>query len=122
MRDTRTSSWDAWSYRQTARPTQGSRSLVGYEVSARDGDIGKIDEASDDVGTSRLVVDTGPWILGRKVILPAGTVDRVDDANRKVYVDLTKDQIKNSPEWDQDAAFDDSYRGRLGNYYGEFYR
>jgi carbon monoxide dehydrogenase subunit G len=116
------SSWDAWSYRQTALPTQGSRSLVGYEVSARDGDIGKIDEASDDVGTSRLVVDTGPWILGRKVILPAGTVDRVDDANRKVYVDLTKDQIKNSPEWDQDAAFDDSYRGRLGNYYGEFYR
>ena len=96
--------------------------MVGYEVTARDGDIGKIDEASDEVGTSRLVVDTGPWILGRKVILPAGTVDRVDDANRKVYVGLTKDQIKNSPELDQDTAFDEAYRGRLGNYYGEFYR
>ncbi|MDY0910889.1 SRPBCC family protein [Microbacterium sp. CFBP9034] len=121
-RDERSQTWDAWSYRDTARPAQGSRSLVGYEVTARDGDIGKIDEASDEVGTSRLVVDTGPWILGRKVILPAGTIDRVDDANRKVYVDLTKDQIKNSPEWDQDTAFDGDYQGRLGNYYDEFYR
>lgn len=115
-------SWDAWSYRDTARRTQGATSLVGYEVAARDGDIGKIDEASDEVGTSRLVVDTGAWIFGRKVILPAGTVDRVDDADRKVYVDLTKDQIKNSPEWDQDSAFDEGYRGRLGNYYDELYR
>lgn len=114
--------WDAWSYRPTAGWTPGSRSLVGYEVGARDGDIGKIDEATDEVGTSRLVVDTGPWILGRKVILPAGVVDRVDDAARKVYVDLTKDQIKNSPEWDQDTAFTEDYRGRLGNYYQEFYR
>ena len=74
---------------------------VGYHVHATDGDIGKIDEASDDAGSSRLVVDTGPWIFGRKVVLPAGTVQRVDDDEEKVYVDLTKDQIKNSPEWDR---------------------
>ena len=116
-------SWDAWNYRPTARATQGSGGLVGYHVHASDGDIGKIDEASDQVGTSRIVVDTGPWILGRKVILPAGTIERVDDTDRKVYVDLTKDQIKNSPELDQDTTFeDDAYRGRLVSYYGEFYR
>ena len=116
-------SWDAWNYPQTVGRMQGSGSLVGYEVHASDGDIGKIDEASDEVGTSRLVVDTGPWILGRKVILPAGTVQRVDDADRKVYVDLTKDQIKNSPELDQDTTFDDvAYRDRLGTCYGGLYR
>ena len=116
-------SWDAWNYRQPARRTQGAGSLVGYEVHASDGDIGKIDESSDEVGTSRLVVDTGAWIFGRKVILPAGTIERVDDADRKVYVDLTKDQIKNSPELDQDTDFDDAaYRNRLGDYYGGFYR
>ena len=118
-----TTSWDAWNYRQTARRTQGSGSLVGYHVHARDGDIGKIDEASDEVGTSRIVVDTGPWIFGRKVVLPAGTVERVDDADRKVYVDLTKDQIKNSPELDDvTTGYDDAYQDRLGTYYGEFYR
>ena len=116
-------SWDAWNYRDSATRGQGSASMVGYHVHATDGDIGKIDETSDDVGTSRIVVDTGPWIFGRKVVLPAGTVQRVDDEDRKVYVDLTKDQIKNSPELDDTMTQDDpAYRDRLDTYYGDFYR
>lgn len=115
--------WEPWDYRESAARAPGAASLVGYRVHATDGDIGKIDEATDEVGTSRIVVDTGPWIFGRKVILPAGTVTRVDDSDRKVYVDLTKDQIKDSPEWDEATSFDDpAYRNRLGTYYGEFYR
>ncbi|MDY0910167.1 PRC-barrel domain containing protein [Microbacterium sp. CFBP9034] len=115
-------SWDAWNYRQSATRSAGSGSMVGYHVHATDGDIGKVDEASDEVGTSRIVVDTGPWIFGRKVVLPAGTIDRVDDADRTVYVDLTKEQIKDSPEWDESTTYDDAgYRERLGNYYGDFY-
>ena len=73
-------------------------------MEAVDGSIGKIDRASFDVGSSFVVVDTGPWIFGRKVMLPAGTIDRVDWNEEKVYVDRTKDQIKDSPE------FDDSMR------------
>ncbi len=116
-------SWDAWNYRESSGRGAGSASLVGYRVHATDGDIGKIDEASDDAGSSRLVVDTGPWIFGRKVILPAGTVQRVDEDDEKVYVDLTKDQIKNSPEWDGSMAADDAdYRERLDDYYGGYYR
>lgn len=115
-------SWDAWSYRDSVARGPGAGSLVGYHVHASDGDIGKIDEASDEVGTSRIVVDTGPWIFGRKVVLPAGTIQRVDDDDQKVYVDLTKDQIKNSPELDEATADDDAYRASLGSYYGDFYR
>ena len=115
-------SWEAWSYRDSATRAPGSGNLVGYHVHATDGDIGKIDGASDEVGSSQLVVDTGPWIFGRKVILPAGTVQRVDEEDRKVYVDLTKDQIKDSPELDQSTTDDPAYRDRLGTYYGEFYR
>ena len=77
---------------------------------------------ANDVGASQIVVDTGPWIFGRKVLLPAGTIDRVDDAEEKVYVDLTKDQIKNSPELDEGTNWDDTaYRERVGGYYGGFY-
>jgi len=116
-------SWDAWNYRESAMRSPESGSMVGYHVHATDGDIGKIDETSDTVGTSQIVVDTGPWIFGRKVILPAGTVQRVDDDEQKVYVDLTKDQIKNSPELDESTTADDAtYRDRLGDYYGGFYR
>jgi hypothetical protein len=47
------------------------------------------------------VVDTGPWIFGKKVLLPAGTINRVDADGGKLYVDLTKEQIKDSPEFDR---------------------
>ena len=114
--------WDAWSYRDSALRSPGSTAMVGYEVHATDGDIGKVDEASDEVGASQIVVDTGPWIFGRKVILPAGTVERVDDADQKVYVSLTKEQIKDSPELDEGGTFDDpAYRDRVGSYYGGLY-
>jgi hypothetical protein len=116
------STWDAWSYRTTAGRNAQSADIAGYEVHATDGHIGKVDKATYDVGTSQIVVDTGPWIFGRKVLLPAGTIDRVDDAEKKVYVDLTKDQIKNSPELDEGTTWDDpAYRERVGGYYRGFY-
>jgi len=117
-----TTSWDAWNYRESTGRGEDSADIVGYHVHATDGDIGKVDEASVDAGSSQIVVDTGPWIFGRKVILPAGVVNRVDDGEEAVYVDLTKDQIKDSPEWDQSTMVDDpAYRDRLDSYYGGFY-
>ena len=70
--------------------------------------------------SSYLVVDTGPWIFGRTVMLPAGVVERIDTAEKKIYVDRTKDQIKNAPEYDE-RADDAKYRDRLGGYYAEPY-
>lgn len=97
-------------------------SLAGYDVEATDGGIGSVDEASYEVGEAYIVVDTGPWIFGRKVLLPAGTVQRVDHAERKVYVDRTKDQIKNSPEYDKETFGTPEYRERVGTYYTGSYR
>jgi hypothetical protein len=96
--------------------------LAGYKVEATDGGIGKVDEATDDVGSSYLVVDTGPWIFGRKVLLPAGTVQRIDHDNETVYVDRTKDQIKDSPEYDKDTFGTPEYREQVGSYYTGSYR
>ena len=117
------STWDAWTYRESAARNAQSADVVGYEVHATDGHIGKVDRASYDVGASQIVVDTGPWIFGRKVLLPAGTIDRVDDSEGRVYVDLTKDQIKNSPELGEGTTWDDpAYREQVGGYYGGLYR
>ncbi|WP_433089281.1 PRC-barrel domain-containing protein [Dactylosporangium sp. CA-052675] len=96
--------------------------LSGYRVEAVDGHIGSIDRASYEVGNSWVVVDTGPWIFGRKVLLPAGTVRNVDHAERKVYVDRTKDQIKRSPEYDEHTFGTDDYRRQVGDYYTTSYR
>jgi hypothetical protein len=112
-----TTTTDMWTFReQNLQPT----SLIGYSVEARDGGIGKIDEATGEAGRSQLIVDTGPWIFGKKVLLPAGVVERVDPDTETVFVSLTKDEIKNAPEFDPDLHRDDEeYRNRLGGYYGD---
>jgi hypothetical protein len=67
------------------------------------------------------VVDTGPWIFGRKVMLPAGVVERIDTAEKTVYVDRTKAEIKDAPEYDDAVAENSQYREQLGNYYTGLY-
>jgi hypothetical protein len=111
---------NVWTYREgILEPGMSPRNLVGYHVEARDGSIGKVDEATYEVGSSYLAIDTGPWIFGKKVMLPAGVIERVDHEREKVFVDRTKDEIKNAPEFDDLLTEDDEYRGRLGSYYGE---
>ncbi|MGC5029454.1 PRC-barrel domain-containing protein [Micromonospora sp. DT229] len=112
------SAFSPWSYR--AEAGVAGTSLIGYKVEASDGSIGKIDSDSSEVDASYLVVDTGPWIFGKKVMLPAGTVNHVDHDEQKVYVDRTKDQIKAAPEYD-DSINDPAYRDKLGGYYNDTY-
>jgi hypothetical protein len=92
--------------------------LVGFSVEALDGSIGKIDDASNEVGAGYIVVDTGPWIFGKKVLLPAGIIDAVDLDETTVYAQRTKDEIKNAPEYDPDRMKDMKYREQFGTYYG----
>ncbi len=107
---------EIWLYRDQSWLNED---LTGYSVEALDGGIGKIDEASNDVDASYVIVDTGPWIFGKKVMLPAGVVSRVDHDEETVFVNRTKEQIKNAPEFDENRYRDESYRGGLGSYYGE---
>ena len=113
------SSSQIWTYRDA---TITQRNLAGLSVEAIDGKIGKIDQASHDVGSSHIVADTGPWIFGKKVLLPAGVINNIDTEGRTVYVDRTKEQIKDAPEYDPETAADPAYFDRVGKYYGETYR
>jgi hypothetical protein len=88
-------------------------------VETIDGGIGKIDEASYEVGAGYIVVDTGPWIFGKKVLLPAGVIGRVDASEGQVLVNRTKEQIKNAPEFDEANYRDDRYRSSVGSYYDQ---
>src|SRR4051794_6850343 len=104
---------DIWTF--TIEPSVSDLDLTGFSVEATDGHIGKVDEATHEAGGSFLVVDTGPWIFGKKVMLPAGVVERIDPESETVYVNRTKEEIKNAPEFDQKQSRDDrNYRGQLG--------
>ncbi|MGW2813641.1 PRC-barrel domain containing protein [Streptomyces sp. NPDC001415] len=110
---------EIWEY----RPTAGYRAgvdLVGYRVEATDGHIGKIDKHSDAVGAAHLVVDTGVWIFGRHVLLPVGTIERIDATTETVYVARTQDQIRSAPEYDAAKhAGEPSYLEQFARYYGQ---
>lgn len=111
---------DMWTYRSEAgfddEPTRAD--IVGFSVEALDGSVGKIDATSFDVGSSYFVVALGPWIFGRKVLIPAGTVKRVDFMNQTVHVIRTKDQIKDAPVFDEATSRNAEYRQDLSSYYG----
>ncbi|MFD8019158.1 PRC-barrel domain-containing protein [Streptomyces lavendulae] len=106
-----------WSYQPTAGRLAGT-DLTGYKVEATDGAIGKVDKHSDEVGDAYLVVDTGVWIFGKEVLLPASTVVRIDTEDKKILVNRAKEQIKNAPEFHRDKHLGDAgYREELSTYY-----
>ena len=113
-------SWDPWTYGRDAEMSGNRDDVLGFDVEATDGSIGTIEQATYDVGSSYLLVNTGPWIAGGRVMLPAGIVGRVDRHARKIYIRRGKDEIKSAPALDQDTGDGSAYRDRLGQYYGMF--
>jgi hypothetical protein len=103
-----------WRYPNTVTTAD----VTGYKVHALDGDIGKVDKHNDETDSSYLVLSTGPWILGKTVMLPAGVIRSVDRENKTVSVALTKEQIKNAPEYSEDTHESEDYRGQLSQHYG----
>lgn len=91
--------------------------VTGFAVEARDGELGTVDEASSELGSSYLVVETGSRLFGKKVLIPAGTVEQVDGVNRRLSLKLNKEEIKQAPEFATDQSLDEPARRILGAYY-----
>ncbi|MFE9852131.1 PRC-barrel domain containing protein [Streptomyces sp. NPDC005576] len=109
---------DPWGYHSGSGHISGI-DLTGFAVEAVDGHVGKVDSHSDEVGSAHLLVDTGEWIFGREILLPAGTVSRIDTEGRTVHVDLTKEQIKDAPEFERPThSGDPAYYTDLATHYG----
>ena len=100
-----------------SEPTWSALDLSGYEVEATDGNIGSVDDATHEVGSGSLIVDTGPWIFGKKVMLPASFITRIDESDRRIWINLSKHQIENAPEFDDSALDNPTYRDELATYY-----
>ena len=107
---------DIWRHRSGLDVTSD---LTGFSIEALDGGIGKVDEWTAETTGEYLVVDTGPWIFGKKVMLPGGVIDKVDYDTETVFVNRTKDQIKDAPEFEPENYRSESYRSTLGEYYAE---
>ena len=100
---------------------KSTKELKGYAIDATDGDIGKVDDFyfDDKSWTIRyLVVDTGNWLLGRKVLLSPIAVGKADFSSGRFNVTLTKKQVEESPSIDTDKPVSRQHEAYYHDYYG----
>jgi hypothetical protein len=95
--------------------------INGYAIEASDGRLGTVsDLLFEDVGWAIrwLVVDTGTWLSGRKVLLPLSALGQPDAARRHFPVTLTMQQVKDSPDIDTDQPVSRQIETSVFGHYG----
>jgi hypothetical protein len=95
--------------------------IRGYHIQGSDDEIGHVEDfiVDDETWEVRyLVIDTNNWWFGKKMLVAPHWASRISWAEGNVYVDLSRQAIKNSPEWDACAAVNHEYEVRLYDYFG----
>jgi uncharacterized protein YrrD len=99
---------------------RSTKEVSGYAISAADGHIGHIDDfiVDDETWMIRyLAVNNLDWWHGKTILLPPEWIEKVNWAQRSVTVDVTRDQVKNAPEWDSDNPITSAFEDKLYEYY-----
>jgi hypothetical protein len=109
--------FDPWNFRPDVAVEVGGAKLAGHRVEASDGRVGTVVTSSLAPDDSYLIVNTGRWVLGKKLQLPAGTVNHVDRSERRIYLDRTKAQVKAAP-----TGSDPADRDNVAAYYDRTYQ
>ena len=94
--------------------------VMSYKIDARDGAIGHAEDFIIDNESWKLrylVVDTKNWIEGRKFLVAVSWIRNVDWASASVTVDLTKDEIRESPRYDPSSPIERNYEDNLHEHY-----
>lgn len=82
---------------------RSTRQVTGYKIHASDGEIGHVEDFMiDDENWSipSLIVDTGKWLSGRKVLIAPNWIKSLNWAEKSVFLDQTRESVKNSPDYD----------------------
>lgn len=101
---------------------RSTREVIGYHVMARDGKIGHIEDFLFDDESWQIryaIVDTRNWWPGKRVLLRPQWIKRVNWRSEKVYVNISHETIKNSPEWDPNRPLSRRYELRLHKFYND---
>lgn len=100
---------------------RSAEEVTGYHIQATDDEIGHVEDfIIDDVTwTIRyLIVDTRNWWPGKKVLVSPQWLDRVSFDESKMFVSLTRDEIKQAPEFTDVSTLNREYETKLHGHYG----
>ena len=95
--------------------------VSGYDIQASDGEIGHVEDfvIDDETWAIRyLVIATRNWWPGKKVLVAPQWIERVDWSESKVFVNLSREAIKQSPEYTAEALITRDYEAGLYGHYG----
>jgi sporulation protein YlmC with PRC-barrel domain len=95
--------------------------LKDYTIGATDGDIGEVKDFyfDDEAWVIRyFIVDTGAWLSQRKVLISPIAIEQADWESHRLFVGITKDQVKNSPDIDTDKPVSRQHEIQYLGYYG----
>ena len=102
---------------------RSTKNVEGYTLRALDDTIGNVEDFLVDDSNWTIyfmVVDTGNWFPGKKVLISPHWIKEINWASSEVTVNATVEQIKNSPEYDASKHLSTEYEANLQNYYGRF--
>ena len=103
---------------------QSLKDMTGFTLSALDGPIGHVREAYFDDArwvVRHVVVDTGGWLAGRRVLISPHAIQRIDAAHRVLEVALSRRQIELAPAADSDRPVSRQYEIASADFYGHPY-
>ncbi len=96
--------------------------VLGYSIQARNGRVGHLDDfiIEDEVWSIYyVIVDTHDVLPGKKVLVSLQWVEDVDWEQKLVTVDLQRETVENSPEFDPSEPVNREYELMLYDYYGK---
>lgn len=99
---------------------RSTQEVSSYHIAATDGGIGHAEDfiVEDDSWTIRyLVIDTRNWLPGKKVLVSPQWISLIDWAQGKVHVNLSREGVKQSPEYDYSRLIARDYEAQLYQHY-----
>ncbi len=100
---------------------QNATAIKGYSIVATDGPLGSVSDLLFDDFSWKIrwvVVDTGDWLPGRKVLLPTSVLGHLESGERKFTVRLTKREVEESPDIDAHLPVSRQMEVNVFDYYG----
>ncbi len=100
---------------------RSTQDIIGSYIETTDGDLGHLEDFiidDQDWVIRYLLTDTTNWWPGKQVLISPEWVNDMVEPDSRVYVDLTQEQIKTSPEYDETTVLDRDYETRLYQHYG----
>ena len=96
------------------------KNLLNYKILATDGEIGGVSDIivdDQEMKLRYLVIDTGTWLPGKKVVLSTAWISSVVPERETVVMNIETKRIQEAPEYRPDADFSREYEERLHDYY-----